>query len=136
MNAGFLGNLPREARILEVGGNTGMQLVGLQAAGFSNLYGIERQPYAVEQARELVHGVPIHSVPEDLPHSMDYEYCAPETTPIKYRGNTGFLGKTDFAQVFLDNFPNLRLTKQRRHPRINDAEQGNQDVVYLLKKNS
>ena len=32
MNAEFLGELPREARILEVGCNTGMQLVGLQAA--------------------------------------------------------------------------------------------------------
>ncbi len=51
MNAAFIGELPREARILEVGCNTGMQLVGLQAMGFTNLYGIELQAYAVEKAR-------------------------------------------------------------------------------------
>ena len=91
-------------------------------------------------------GVLIHIAPEDLPlimsemvrcsgrYIMGYEYYAPETTPIKYRGNQGFLWKTDFAQVFLDNFPELRLVKQQLYPYINDAERGNQDVVYLLEK--
>ena len=171
MNAEFLGDLPREARILEVGCNTGMQLVGLQAAGFTNLYGVELQGYAVEKARDFVRGVNIlqgsgfdlpfkdnyfdvtctngvliHIAPDDLPrimgemvrcsgrYIMGYEYYAPETTPIKYRGNDGFLWKTDFAQVFLNNFPELRLVKQNLYPYINDAERGNQDVVYLLEK--
>jgi pseudaminic acid biosynthesis-associated methylase len=171
MNAEFIGELPREARILEVGCNTGMQLVGLQAMGFANLYGIELQAYAVEKAREFVRGVNIlqgsgfdmpfkdsyfdlvctngvliHIAPEDLPrimgemvrcskrYIMGYEYFAPDTTAINYRGNEGFLWKTDFARVFLENYPELRLVKQRLYPYINDAEQGNQDVMFLLEK--
>ena len=59
MNEEFIGELPRDTKILEVGCNTGMQLMGLQAAGFTNLYGIEIQSYAVEKAREFVRGVNI-----------------------------------------------------------------------------
>lgn len=171
MNAEFLSDLSRQARILEVGCNTGMQLVGLQAAGFEQLYGIELQAYAVEKAREFVrganilqgsgfdlpfkdnyfdvvctNGVLIHIAPADLPrimaemvrcsgrYLMGFEYYATETTPIKYRGNEGFLWKTDFAQVFLNNFPELRLVKQKLYPYITETERGNQDVVYLLEK--
>jgi pseudaminic acid biosynthesis-associated methylase len=171
INAEFLGDLPRDARILEVGCNTGMQLVGLQAAGFERLYGIELQAYAVEKARDFVRGVNIlqgsgfdlpfkdgyfdlvctngvliHIAPADLPrimsemvrcsgrYIMGYEYYAPETTAINYRGNEGFLWKADFAQLFLDNFPELRLVKQQLYSYVNDAERGNQDVVYLLEK--
>ena len=65
---------------------------------------------------------------------MGYEYYAPETTPIKYRGNDGFLWKTDFTQIFLDNFPELRLVKQNLYPYILETEAGNQDVMYLLEK--
>jgi pseudaminic acid biosynthesis-associated methylase len=36
-----------------------MQLRGLQRAGFSNLYGIELQPYAVEQAKQTTRGINI-----------------------------------------------------------------------------
>ena len=46
----------------------------------------------------------------------------------------GFLWKTDFARVFLESYPELRLVKQRLYPYINDAEQGNQDVMFLLEK--
>jgi pseudaminic acid biosynthesis-associated methylase len=171
MNAEFIGELEREARILEVGCNTGMQLVGFQAMGFSNLYGIELQHYAVEKARNFVRGVNIlqgsgfdmpfkdnyfdlvctngvliHIAPEDLPrimgemvrtskrYIMGYEYFAPDTMAINYRGNEGFLWKTDFARVFLESYPELRLVKQRLYPYINDAERGNQDVMFLLEK--
>jgi SAM-dependent methyltransferase len=51
MNQQFLGELPRNSRILEVGCNTGMQLVGLQGDGFTELYGVELQSYAVEKAK-------------------------------------------------------------------------------------
>lgn len=173
MNAEFLGDLSREARILEVGCNTGMQLVGLQAAGFQHLYGVEVQAYAVEKAREFVRGVNIvqgsgldlpfkdgffdvvctngvliHIAPDDLPRMMAemvrcsrryimcYEYYAPETTPIPYRGNDGFAWKTDFSRVFLEHFPELRLVKQRLYPYIAEAELGNQDVMFLLEKTS
>ncbi|MEO5883663.1 MAG: pseudaminic acid biosynthesis-associated methylase [Caldimonas sp.] len=171
MNAEFLDGLPRDARILEVGCNTGMQLVGLQAAGFTSLYGVELQGYAVERARDFVRGVNIlqgsgfdlpfkdgffdvvctngvliHIAPEDLPrimgemvrcsrrYIMGFEYHAPETTPIKYRGNEGFLWKADFTEVFLDKFSELRLAKQKLYPYISNAERGNQDVFYLLEK--
>lgn len=50
LNEEFLGGLDRSLRILEVGANVGAQLGGLQKMGFTNLYGIELQPYAVERA--------------------------------------------------------------------------------------
>ena len=53
MNERFLGDLDRDARILEVGSNIGLQLALLQKQGFTNLYGIELQPYAVEKAHTL-----------------------------------------------------------------------------------
>ncbi len=95
MNAAFLSDLPRDARILEVGCNTGMQLRGLQDMGFTNLYGVELQPYAVEKAKQqtqginiiqgsgfelpfrdgffdlvCTNGVLIHIAPDDLPRIM------------------------------------------------------------------
>lgn len=95
MNEDFLGGLNRDIRILEVGCNTGMQLKGLQEAGFRNLYGVELQAYAVEKAKEYsqhinvvqgsgfdlpfkdaffdvvcTNGVLIHIAPADLPRIM------------------------------------------------------------------
>jgi pseudaminic acid biosynthesis-associated methylase len=51
MNEKFIGDLDRSVRILEVGCNVGAQLLILQKMGFSNLYGIEIQDYAVELAK-------------------------------------------------------------------------------------
>ena len=48
INSKFIGNLDRSIRILEVGSNIGNQLLCLQEMGFSKLYGIELQEYAVE----------------------------------------------------------------------------------------
>ncbi|MBC8084252.1 MAG: methyltransferase domain-containing protein [Hymenobacter sp.] len=172
MNAAFLGELPREARILEVGCNTGMQLRGLQEAGFQHLYGVELQAYAVERAKEFTqhvnvvqgsgfdlpfkdeffdvvctNGVLIHIAPADLPRIMGemlrcsrryiwgFEYHAPETTAVPYRGNEGFLWKADYAQLFLDHFPGrLRLVKHELYPYVTEAERGNRDVMFLLEK--
>ena len=53
---------------------------------------------------------------------------------VPYRGNEGFLWKADYAQLFLDQFPELRLVKQRLYPYLTEAERGHQDVVYLLEK--
>src|SRR5437762_205336 len=53
MNKLFLDHLPRTSKILEVGCNTGMQLNGLQRMGFENLYGVELQAYAVEEAKKF-----------------------------------------------------------------------------------
>jgi ubiquinone/menaquinone biosynthesis C-methylase UbiE len=52
LNREFLMNIPAEARILEVGFNVGNQLLMLAQAGYSNLFGIEIQRYAVDKARK------------------------------------------------------------------------------------
>jgi pseudaminic acid biosynthesis-associated methylase len=95
INNRCFGHLPKDAKILEVGTNTGMQLAGLQRMGFTNLYGIELQWYAVEKAKEytkginiiqgsgfdipfkdgyfdlvITNGVLIHIAPKDLPAIM------------------------------------------------------------------
>jgi pseudaminic acid biosynthesis-associated methylase len=59
MNADALQDLPKDARILEVGCNIGLQLIGLQRMGFTNLYGIELQQYAVEKAKSITKGIQI-----------------------------------------------------------------------------
>ena len=104
MNEMVIGQLKRDIRILEVGCNTGMQLNGLQRMGFENLYGIELQPYAVEQAKKftsniniiqgsgfdipfkdnyfdlvITNGVLIHISPTDLPLFLKEIYrCSKE----------------------------------------------------------
>lgn len=95
MNNRFLGDQPRQLRILEVGCNVGMQLRHLYQMGFRDLYGIELQWHAVKIARERVpdanllqgsgfelpfkanyfdlvytSGVLIHIAPENLPAFM------------------------------------------------------------------
>ncbi len=95
LNTKFLGDLKKDARILEVGCNVGQQLLALQRMGFTNLYGIELQSYAVEKAKEqtkdiniikgsgfdtpfkdgyfdlvFTNGVLIHIHPNDIPTIM------------------------------------------------------------------
>jgi len=99
INQPILDALPKDARILEVGCNIGLQLNGLQQQGFTNLYGIELQHYAVEKAKEMTkginiiqgsgfdipykdgffdlvctNGVLIHIAPKDLPKIMSEIY--------------------------------------------------------------
>jgi pseudaminic acid biosynthesis-associated methylase len=59
MNETFLGSLPKDLRILEIGCNTGMQLAELKSMGFTSLYGIELQDYAVQRAKEYTEGINI-----------------------------------------------------------------------------
>ncbi|MBK8551367.1 MAG: methyltransferase domain-containing protein [Ignavibacteria bacterium] len=59
MNQEFIGNLDREMRILEVGCNIGVQLINLQEMGFTDLFGIELQPHAVELSKQKTKGVNI-----------------------------------------------------------------------------
>jgi pseudaminic acid biosynthesis-associated methylase len=95
LNRRFLDAIPRDVRILEVGCNMGTQLLLLQQMGFTDLYGIEIQNYALDQARvriprailsrasalaipyaerffDLVFtsGVLIHIAPADLPTAL------------------------------------------------------------------
>jgi pseudaminic acid biosynthesis-associated methylase len=51
LNKRFLGGMDHSTRILEVGSNVGNQLLNLQKMGFTNLYGIELQDYAVELSK-------------------------------------------------------------------------------------
>lgn len=56
MNDQFLKDLPIES-ILEVGCNSADQLGLLQSQGHKNLYGVEIQPYALEEARKVTKGL-------------------------------------------------------------------------------
>src|SRR5881397_1327272 len=59
LNEEFIGALDRGSRILEVGSNVGDQLVLLQEMGFTQLYGIELQWYAVELSKQRCRGINI-----------------------------------------------------------------------------
>jgi pseudaminic acid biosynthesis-associated methylase len=56
MNRAFLGTLPRELRVLEVGSNIGNQLLLLRSMGFTRLHGVELQRYAVQMSKPRVPG--------------------------------------------------------------------------------
>lgn len=96
LNCRFLGSIPADTRILEVGCNIGNQLSLLQRLGYSNLYGVDVQDYALEIAKARVKnlnlaqassfalpyedeyvdlvftsGVLIHISPNDLPFALD-----------------------------------------------------------------
>ncbi|MGF1534590.1 MAG: pseudaminic acid biosynthesis-associated methylase [Bernardetiaceae bacterium] len=69
----FIGNIPKESKILEVGCNVGIQLRGLQRLGFTNLYGIELQSYAVERAKQISSQINIiQGSAFDIPFKNDY----------------------------------------------------------------
>ena len=54
LNQRFLAQVPRNARILEVGCNIGMQLSLLRELGFYNLFGLEIQHDALKRAKSRV----------------------------------------------------------------------------------
>jgi pseudaminic acid biosynthesis-associated methylase len=168
INQTFLATMSLDTSFLEVGCNTGNQLLLLQQMGYSTLSGVELQPYALSIARRRVpsvslklgsalslpyedgycdlvftSGVLIHIAPNDLPHAMDeihrcartfiwgFEYYAPNLTEINYRSRNGLLWKTDFAQCYLERFPDLELVREQRLPYL---ESSNVDTVFLLSK--
>lgn len=59
INQPIVDALPKDAKILEVGCNIGLQLNGLQKQGFTNLYGVELQQYAVEKSKVITKGINI-----------------------------------------------------------------------------
>ncbi len=168
MNARFIGDLDRSIRILEVGSNVGNQLLCLQWMGFTSLYGVELQGYAVEiSKRQTQHiniiegsafdipfkdgffdlvftsGVLIHIAPSDITKALHeihrcsrnliwgFEYFSESYTEVVYRGNTGLLWKTNFPQLYLDTFGDLRLVKEERFKYKDDE---NVDMMFLLEK--
>jgi pseudaminic acid biosynthesis-associated methylase len=88
-------------------------------------------------------GVLIHIAPKDLSRAMDeiyrctrsyiwgMEYYAAELTEVQYRDHSGLLWKMDYAQAYLDRFPDLELLLEQRLPYI---ENGNVDSMFLLRK--
>ena len=95
LNQRFLEGVPKNARVLEVGCNIGTQLLLLAEMGFTNLFGIEIQSYALERAKQrlgdarvvqasalsipfadryfdlvFTSGVLIHIAPADLPIAL------------------------------------------------------------------
>lgn len=73
MNKEFLGSLPKDARILEVGANFGMQLRVLRDMGFTNLYGVELNPSIIDFGRKHVRGINlIEGNALDLPFKDGY----------------------------------------------------------------
>jgi len=59
MNHEFLLDFPKNLRILEVGCNTGQQIIALHQQGFKNVTGIELQFYAAKWARDRVRGIAV-----------------------------------------------------------------------------
>lgn len=92
----------------------------------------------------MTNGVLIHISPNDINKALDeihrcskkyifgYEYFAEKYSDINYRGNSGFLWKTNFAKLFLDRFPDLKLVKETKYPYVKDSALC--DQVYLLEK--
>jgi len=102
LNLEFLREIPKNAKILEVGCNLANQLVLLQGIGYQHLYGIEAQSYALAATRTRVldlnliqgtafdipykdnffdvvftAGVLIHIAPEDLDQALaEIHRCA------------------------------------------------------------
>jgi pseudaminic acid biosynthesis-associated methylase len=73
MNEKFLKDIPLDARILEVGSNIGNQLLCLQKAGFTNMYGIELQSYAVEISKSRTKNINIiEGSAFDIPYKDGY----------------------------------------------------------------
>lgn len=73
LNERFLKGINRSIRILEVGSNIGNQLLCLQRMGFSNLYGIELQSYAVELSKSRTRNINIiQGSAFDIPYKDRY----------------------------------------------------------------
>lgn len=89
-------------------------------------------------------GVLIHIHPSNIPQVMKeiyrctktyiwgFEYYAQEQTEIIYRGHNNLLWKANFSKMFLEQFNDLELVKEKHLPYL-DNEQ-NVDMMFLLKK--
>jgi len=60
-----------------------------------------------------------------------FEYFSDGYQEIEYRGNKNVLWKANFAQIYLDNFPDLELVKTEKYKYLED---GNIDLMFLLRK--
>jgi len=88
-------------------------------------------------------GVLIHIAPEDLIKAMKeivrcskkfvwgFEYFSDKCQKIDYRGHDGFLWKNDFAGLYRENFPELKLVMEKKFKYKNN---GNIDSMFLFEK--
>jgi pseudaminic acid biosynthesis-associated methylase len=88
-------------------------------------------------------GVLIHIAPQDLPTALSeihrcsrtwtwgLEYYAPQMTEILYRGHQDLMWKADYAQLFLQKFPDLELVREGRLAYLGN---NNVDAMYLLRR--
>jgi len=91
-------------------------------------------------------GVLIHISPSNLEQIMKeiyrcssryiwgFEYFATTPSEIAYRGYQNVLWKADFASLFQEYCPSLRLLKKTLFPYINKNERGNTDCMFFLEK--
>jgi len=61
-----------------------------------------------------------------------FEYFAESYQEIEYRGKSELLWKTDFPQLYLDTFDDLKLIKEKKYEFKDNNK--NVDVMYLLEK--
>jgi pseudaminic acid biosynthesis-associated methylase len=85
----------------------------------------------------------IHISPADIHVFMDevyrtsskyiwgFEYYSEQHEEIEYRGNQGKMWRGNFAQMYLDRFPDLELVKEQKFPYLKNS---NVDQMFLLKK--
>lgn len=168
LNQEFVGQLDRSIRILEVGSNIGNKLLNLQRMRFENLYGIEINAYAIEQAKAntkdiniirgsafdipfkdgyfdmvFTSGLLIHIAPTDIKDVLKeihrcskkyiwgFEYYADTYTEIQYREHNKLMWKTDFVRLYLDQFEDLELIKEKR---LKYLDNENVDTMFLIRK--
>ena len=86
----------------------------------------------------------IHISPRDINDVLDEihrctkkyiwgsEYFSEDYVKVNYRGHNELLWKTNFAKLYLDRFPDLKLVKERKYPYLEDKKLV--DHVFLLKK--
>ncbi len=89
-------------------------------------------------------GLLIHISPQDINNILDEiyrcskkyiggsEYFSEDYIEVNYRGQKELLWKTNFAKLYLDRFPDLKLIKERRYPYLADRKLV--DHAFLLKK--
>jgi len=89
-------------------------------------------------------GVLIHIAPANIKEAMKEihrcskryiwgfeHYCPDGYIETIYRGNKNMLWKTDFAKLYFDTFPDLKLAKERK---LKYLDNKNIDAMFLLEK--
>ncbi len=88
-------------------------------------------------------GVLIHIHPDDMgvvlneiyrcskAYIWGYEYHSDEHMMISYRGKENLMWKGNYAKLYLDQFPDLKIVKEKK---LRYLENENMDSMFLLRK--